>query len=55
MTVDKIICDFPAFHSLLDKEEQLEEKSINFYGKNDGVMITDFDDFMENGNHFIKE
>jgi hypothetical protein len=54
MTVDKVICEFRAGHSLLDINEQLEEKSILAFGKNEGIMITDFDNFMENGNPFLK-
>ena len=39
---------------MLDKETQEEQQVIKFYPKDEGLYISDFDNYMDRGNPFIK-
>jgi transcription elongation factor len=54
MTVDKVVAEIKVGDAFLDKEDQQQEQSINFYPKDQGLFISDFDSFMEKGNPIIK-
>ena len=52
MIVDKIVAEMYVGDTFLDKDEQIRDRVIKQYGKDEGVMKSDFDMYMQ-GNPFL--
>jgi hypothetical protein len=53
MTVDKIVAKMHVGDTFLESEDQIQDKVIDQFKSNEAMWISDFDNFMPNGNPFL--
>lgn len=54
MTVDKLVAELHVGDTLLEEEDQIKDKVIKHYSRDEGYFISDFDGFMgHHGNEFL--
>ena len=53
MTVDKLVAEMHVGDTFLDSEEQIQDRVIKQFKRDEGIMISDFDGFMRDGNPFL--
>jgi len=54
MTVDKVVAELHVGDTMLEEEDQIRDKVIRNYGRDEGYWISDFDGFMgQTGNDFL--
>ena len=53
MVVDKIVAEVHVGDTFLEREEQIRDRVIKQYARDEGLSISDFDEFMPQGNPLI--
>ena len=53
MTVDKLVAEMRVGDALAESQEQIEDRLVKQYRKEEGLEISDFDGFMPHGNPFL--
>ncbi|TNV73089.1 hypothetical protein FGO68_gene10189 [Halteria grandinella] len=53
MTVDKLVAEIHIGDTFLERETQIKDRVIKQYAKDEGLCISDFDEYMPSGNPFI--
>lgn len=54
LTLDKLVCEMPLRESFNPQQDELTNKEwMQQYGQNEGVYISDFDNFMPRGNPVV--
>ena len=54
MTVDKLVCEMPLGMSMnTDQTPESNKGHIRRFGPNEGIMLTDIDNFMPRGNPIV--
>ena len=53
MTIDKLVAKVKVGDTFLETDDQIADKVIKQYERDEGLMISDFDGFMAGGNPFV--
>ena len=53
MTVDKLVAEMRVGDAFLESAEQIQDRLVTQFRKDEGLEISDFDAFMPHGNPFL--